>query len=368
MAQCHTGNPLVFEAHGIRVHAGGNTRQGGWQNMKPRPDVAIGPHGVIRTRNITNSMPTGWSCGTKVRGDDMPELVVIDWPDFGIPQHVGRPFWLALVEDFKSNDIKTVLCSCMGGHGRTGVQLCILAHLMLPKEQHTWQDASQLVTYIRSVYCNHAVEGKSQQQYIADVLEIPVGESLFLEAPVAKFDMSAFKSSGIDYEDLWEDDWEDEKPTKKTKKNKNKKAKSYGKKTLSDFGGRKKQGKNTGGWTLMSDDRSDVLYVHNSLRNEKEFLDHFTVDLNDHDGMETCRSCKADMHPLEIEFDGRCKYCLMSNTGQHDRIRKKGKSAEQRMFLCPVSEKEYPLAFSLVDEKERVVSLNAVVMEEKRNE
>ena len=122
----------------------------------------------------------------------------------------ARSFWLALVEDFKSNDIKTVLCSCMGGHGRTGVQLCILAHLMLPKEQHTWQDASQLVTHIRSVYCNHAVEGKSQQQYIADVLEIPMGESLFLEAPVAKFDMSAFKSSGIDYEDLWEDEWEDE--------------------------------------------------------------------------------------------------------------------------------------------------------------
>ena len=74
------------------------------------------------------------------------------------------------------------------------------------------------------------------------------------------------------------------------------------------------------------------------------------------------------MHPLEIEFDGKCKYCLMSNAGQHDRIRKKGKSAEQRMFLCPVTEREYPLAFSVVDDMERVVSLNAVFMEEKRNE
>ena len=33
-ANCHTGNPLVFEtSDGVRVYAGGNTRKGGWMQM-----------------------------------------------------------------------------------------------------------------------------------------------------------------------------------------------------------------------------------------------------------------------------------------------------------------------------------------------
>ena len=52
------------------------------------------------------------------------------------------------------------------------MQLCILAHMMIPKEQHTWNDAAELIRHIRDLYCTHAVEDKSQQKYIADVLEI----------------------------------------------------------------------------------------------------------------------------------------------------------------------------------------------------
>ena len=46
---CHSGNPVVFEAQGIKVHAGGTNRSGGWHVMSPMPDVAMGPLGVMRS-------------------------------------------------------------------------------------------------------------------------------------------------------------------------------------------------------------------------------------------------------------------------------------------------------------------------------
>jgi len=86
---------------------------------------------------------------------------------------------LDLAYDIKTQDIKTVSCQCVGGHGRTGVQLAILAHLLIPKEEHTWKNSAQLIRFIRSRMCEHEVEAASQQQYIADVCQIPLGEDLF---------------------------------------------------------------------------------------------------------------------------------------------------------------------------------------------
>ena len=40
-------------------------------------------------------------------------------------------------------------------------------------------DAATLTQYVRSIYCHHTVEGKSQQTYIAEVLQIPEGKPLF---------------------------------------------------------------------------------------------------------------------------------------------------------------------------------------------
>jgi len=216
---CHTGNPIVFVADGITVHAGGNMRNGGWHVMKPIPDVAIGPEGVLRTKTRRDSVPSGWSCENAFHSTKLPQFVVIEWPDFGIPSNAGRDFWYALVNDFKTKNINTVSTSCAGGHGRTGVQLCILAHIMLPTTQHSWKDVAELITYIRSVYCEHAVEGKAQQQYIADVLALPVGEDLFKMSKGFGYIPSA-----MDYQNMYEE-IEDDSSRMKPKKSKPKKSK-----------------------------------------------------------------------------------------------------------------------------------------------
>lgn len=215
-AGCHTGNPVVFEIDGVAIHAGGHSRNGGWHRMSPMPDLAIGPAQVMDNSRAT-VVPDGFSCRANI-GGGTPQIISIDWPDFSIPQDVHRDFWLALVDDIKRLGIKTVSTQCVGGHGRTGVQLCILGYLMGDAECLKQPDAAALTKYVRSIYCHHAVEGKSQQQYIAEVLQIPVGESLFASFPKQKnnftfvddSDMPTKKKKNQPKADYWEVEEEDD--------------------------------------------------------------------------------------------------------------------------------------------------------------
>ena len=174
---CHTGNPLVFDTGKVKVYAGGTNRDGGWHRMKPAPDLAMGPIGVIVSPKTRDVLPTGWACTSKAKAGGNTIVLEIDWPDYNVPMNLGKEFWLALLEDIDSYGIETISCQCMGGHGRTGVQLCILAHYLIPKEQHTWEDASTLIKHIRGLFCEHAVESKAQEEYIAEMCDIPLGES-----------------------------------------------------------------------------------------------------------------------------------------------------------------------------------------------
>mgnify|MGYP003114539343 CR=1 FL=1 len=172
---CHTGNVLVFTTpEGIEVYGGGSSRQGGWWVMNPLPDLAIGPSEIVKKGNSSHSFPKGWLIDSVVT-PDVP-IVSIDFPDYGIPTGLGKVFWLSLVEDIYTHNVKRISCQCMGGHGRTGVQLCILAHYLLPDSEHEWKDAGELIDWIRDRMCVHEVEARKQQDYIAKVCDIPVGE------------------------------------------------------------------------------------------------------------------------------------------------------------------------------------------------
>lgn len=172
---CHHGNVLVFECDDVKVYAGGTNRDGGWTRMNPYPDLALGPIGVIASASSRDVLPKGWSCTEKVGGGNLPVVMEIDWPDYNVPKNLGKDFWYALVDDIKDKGIKSVSTQCMGGHGRTGVQLAILLHLM--SKEHEWADAYELIEYVRKAYCDHAVEAKCQQEYIADICDLPVGKS-----------------------------------------------------------------------------------------------------------------------------------------------------------------------------------------------
>ena len=174
---CHTGNPLVFTTDdGIEVYAGGTSRQGAWYRMDPYPDLAIGPRQVIgKSSSDATIAPEGFTCSQYIEAASVPK-VLIDFPDYNIPQDIDRPFWVALVEDIRRLGFKRISTQCVGGHGRTGVQLAILAHLFGVTEQ---PDSASLIRWVRDRYCVHAVEAGSQQQYVADVCELPLGDDLF---------------------------------------------------------------------------------------------------------------------------------------------------------------------------------------------
>ena len=334
MVGCHTGNPLVFEADGIKVYGGGNTRAGAHQNMNPKPDVAIGPEGVMHTRRTRDNFPKGWSCASMLKHEDMPLFVEIDWPDFSIPNNITKEFWPTLVEDFKKNNVKSVSCSCMGGHGRTGVQLCILAHLMLPEKDRVWEDAGQLINHIREVYCDHAVEGIAQQEYIAEMLDIPVGESLF----VAKKEQ--WVNNDIAMSDLFDEIQESNERNKKGKKRNKTQGKKFNgtkkQKDLSDFvdidtGGKvnfrvdvgKEYHANAGvsGQCLFFSEKHDsYVWVNRKQAGKMDRLADFQlVDMVEEEWDSYCGQCSMGMnHKLEMLEEPEeamypnqtCKFCF----------------------------------------------------------
>ena len=171
---CATGNVLVFTTpEGIEVYGGGSSRQGGWWVMNPLPDLAIGPSEIVK-KGSKHKFPKGWLIDSII--EPAVPIVSLDFPDYGVPKDLGKVFWLSLVEDIYTHEVKRISCQCMGGHGRTGVQLCILAHYLLPDSQHKWKDAGELIDWVREKMCVHEVEARSQQDYIAKVCDIPVGE------------------------------------------------------------------------------------------------------------------------------------------------------------------------------------------------
>lgn len=187
-SSCHTGQQLIFKTvEGIEVYGGGKNRQGGWHKMNPLPQLAMGPSETLGSWSALDktTVPEGWSCEQHLEVVEPPLMLSLDWPDFGIP-HVSKYFWYAVIDDIREHGIKTVSTQCAGGHGRTGVQLAILAYLLgTEQERVAWPDAATLIDWVREQHCTHAVEAKSQQEYIAEVCDIPVGESKIHTVSVA---------------------------------------------------------------------------------------------------------------------------------------------------------------------------------------
>ncbi len=166
-SSCHTGNLLVFKHEGVSVYGGGANRKGGWHALLPDKtycEVAVGPKGLVPM----SYGPPGWAATREI-----PAVFGLDWADFGVPK-VEPSFWKALVKDLQKKKIKSILCTCAGGHGRTGTSLSLLYGLMVGTEG--FDTAFDLVKHIRSIYCEKAVEATGQLEYIALTLGIEPGK------------------------------------------------------------------------------------------------------------------------------------------------------------------------------------------------
>tara|TARA_R110000824_G_scaffold128972_2_gene290089 strand:- start:964 stop:2196 length:1233 start_codon:yes stop_codon:yes gene_type:complete len=203
---CHSGQKAVITIGDIILYAGGRNRSGGWQMMNPPADLAMGPSETLGTWGKSKTqVPEGWSCEDVLRTNS-PHMISFDWPDYSIPK-VGKEFWYALIQDIKDNNIKRISTQCAGGHGRTGVQLAILAYLLSDekKRKKEWPNSAVLVEWVRKAHCSHAVEARSQQEYIAEVCDIPLGEMLIAEARYSNFNYGNYSDDWVDVDDADDD-------------------------------------------------------------------------------------------------------------------------------------------------------------------
>lgn len=92
-----------------------------------------------------------------------PRIQII-WPDLGAPS-LTREWWQAFVEWLFSIEAETdMVIYCMGGHGRTGTALLLLALL-----SGAVPDGEEPLEWLRDHYCMDAVETLTQIDYIAAI-------------------------------------------------------------------------------------------------------------------------------------------------------------------------------------------------------
>lgn len=100
-----------------------------------------------------------------------PAIIDVNWGDFHVPD-LDAAWWKALHQAIlKCPPKSNMVVHCIGGHGRTGTALAILAALA-GKHKENGQDCP--VEYIRKAYCESAVESESQINYITKMTGVPI--------------------------------------------------------------------------------------------------------------------------------------------------------------------------------------------------
>lgn len=106
--------------------------------------------------------------------NDIYKEIVIAWPDLGIPR-VKPTFWHALHSYIVSQGWKNVCIHCEGGHGRTGTAMSALLISL-----GGWS-ISEAVGYVRTMYCEKAVETPDQCDYLCELDEALNGRKIRVE-------------------------------------------------------------------------------------------------------------------------------------------------------------------------------------------
>lgn len=173
--KCHDGNVSV-----MHVKGGGALFCGGWSRLADGEGMAVidltgsekvdGGSPIVPKNEEAKKMFKSTIASTSSRRTQ--PWLSFHIKDFGIPT-VERATWIALSEDVYALMAQgvNVLVACTGGHGRTGMTASILCYLM----NNTIGDP---VTYLRGVYCNHAVETRAQHEYVHEMLELPAPAQL----------------------------------------------------------------------------------------------------------------------------------------------------------------------------------------------
>lgn len=159
--KCHWGNKFAFQAQKLRFSGAGSFRGLATEEV----DVFIDCGANIRNDKKQGSDPA-----------QKNYIIKINWMD-GEATDMTERDWLNLLDSLEKTrlhlgkDILDILVCCVGGHGRTGTALSILAAL-------TGAEAENPVRFIREAYCRKAVETTSQCSYIKKIAHLSTEEDL----------------------------------------------------------------------------------------------------------------------------------------------------------------------------------------------
>ena len=146
---CHYGNKKAFSYMEIAFYGAGLNR-----------GLSLNPEwiNIILDRNIRPNIVISNINPANLSKFIYP-TIEIEWEDFDVPD-LPKDFWTELKEFIISNK-KDVLFCCLGGHGRTGTALAIMAGLL---KLH-----NNPVEFIRKNYCCEAIETLEQIEYIREI-------------------------------------------------------------------------------------------------------------------------------------------------------------------------------------------------------
>ena len=185
---CHEGNVYLFNIESNMIYAGGISRKANIHDV----DLVIALddsilNNIISLHNFERTEIENFCNLIKI-----PKIIHIPWRDMSIPSF-DKDFYLKLIEYIKSLKNKKILICCIGGHGRTGTLVSIIAGLHFKIEKP--------ISFIRKIYCKNAVETMEQVQYVNRICNIH-------EKASVKIKSYNLISDYNDFEDIEEDNFE----------------------------------------------------------------------------------------------------------------------------------------------------------------
>jgi len=148
----HNGSELIFTDGGKEVYGARS-----YDILAYGAEVVLDLVGTVTVKPLISSgAPEFLELNKMIK---VPKVVRFDWKDHEAPGNVGMKFWQALWDILPDGKI---ICCCAGGHGRTGTAA---ASLMIARG---WS-AEAAIEQVRSGYCSKAIEGKDQEDYLADL-------------------------------------------------------------------------------------------------------------------------------------------------------------------------------------------------------
>ncbi len=158
--ECHSGTIRVFQdpISKIDIYGGGDSR-----------DLVVFPDSILidvgaQVDPIVETSPKDFALKLQPYSFKRIRIRIQD----GSTPDLSREFWADLI-DILRKEKKDVIVACLGGHGRTGMVLSILAVLMNATDHDP-------VKFVRDNYCEEAVETGSQIKYIEKITQIEVTE------------------------------------------------------------------------------------------------------------------------------------------------------------------------------------------------